>query len=245
MTNKKTIEDLGLIKLSELGPTKFVATGIKQLDEITQFPRGRVTEIYGLNSVGKSTLALTCVANMSHDGKVLYIDSENAINPDRLRALKPKDDNLDISTEYILEKVAELVMENIGKYDAIVVDSIASLLPSVEGAGNTGDQFVGVKAKLINQWMRRMTGRLGKSKTALILINQLRRTIGDMYAPKYYTPGGAAIEYHASLRIELKSRRTTDKLKEGKDIIGQTVTAEITKSKVGRPYLSASFRIMY
>lgn len=232
-----------VIKLSELGEVEFVTSGIAEVDAITGgFPRARVTEVYGKTGVGKTTLMTKTLVAMSEKETVLFIDSENAINKARIFELGGDLKKIDISSEYLLEAVADLVLANIGKYDVIIVDSIAGLVPKTESEGETGAANIGVKAKLIHQWMRKMIGRLGKSKTALVLINQLRES-PDIYTPAF-TTGGVAIPYAASLRLQLSNNKS-DRIVKDKTFVGHWVNVEVTKSKVGRPYLTTKFRLDY
>lgn len=226
------------VKLTQIKPIEYVTSGIKELDAITQIPRARVTEIYGKTGVGKTTLMTKCIAAMSEQDKVLYIDAENALNIDRIRQLGAKPENIDLSTLYILEEVAEFVIDSLGKYDVIIIDSVAALVPRAEDAGETGDAVVGLKARLMNQWMRKMLGRLGKTKTAVIFINQMRETM-ELYGLKQRPTGGLGLGYAASLRLELKTN-AADKLPNG-----HWVNVEIAKSKVCAPYQKCRFKLEY
>jgi recombination protein RecA len=238
---KKTVEDAGytIKTLADYGEIEFVTSGIKEIDEVTKFPRGRITEIYGLQGVGKSELVQTCLTNMSHEGKVLYIDAENALNPARLVAKGGEAKNIVISDMCILEDVAKYTTESVGKYDVIVIDSVATLIPKSEAEGETGDQFVGLKARLMGQWMRKLIGPLGKSRCAVVFINQIRESM-SMYVPKF-TPGGKALPYASSLRLELSSNKA-DRLNDG---TGHWVNVEVTKSRVCAPYQKAKFKLKY
>jgi recombination protein RecA len=233
-----------LIKGSDIKPIEFVSSGISELDALTQLPKGRITEFYGMQGVGKTTLVTKTISEMSKTSKVLYIDAENALNPGRLTELGANNKNITIATTYVLEDVADLTIDSIGKYDIIVVDSVASLIPRAEDDGETGDMFMGLKARLMGQFMRKLVGRLGKSSTAVVFINQLRETM-ELYGPKKSTPGGHALPFAASLRIELSTTKA-DRIKD-KDggFKGHWVNLEITKSKVCRPYQKTRFRIDY
>lgn len=239
----KTITELGLKKLSELGPIKYVTSGIAELDEITKFPKARITEIYGESGSGKTSLMCSCLAAMSQEGRVLYIDAENALNPERMKTFGAIPENVTISDSYILEEVAELVINSVNKFDIIVIDSIASLEMRAESDGSIGDQFIGLKARLMGQWMRKLIGPLGKSSCAVIFINQLRDSM-IIYGDKKTTPGGKALPYAASLRVELSTKKA-DQIVGKKGATGHWVNFKLTKSKVCRPYQTGRFKISY
>lgn len=239
---KKEEDTIELKPLSEYGEIEFITTGIKEVDEVVKLPKARITEIYGLQGIGKSYLMTKCVSEISKVGKVLYIDAESAINPSRMLEMGGVGKNIVISTEPVLEAVAELVIKNVDKYDVIVVDSIAALIPKSEFEGETGDQFVGLKARLMGQWMRKLIGPLGKSKCAVVFINQMRESM-SMYVSKF-TPGGKALPYAASLRLELKTASKDKIIKKG-EVAGHWVTAEVTKSRVCKPHQSARFELLY
>lgn len=244
MTDKKPAQGpSAIVKLSELDDVEFLTSGIKEIDTlIGGFPRSRLTELYGKNGVGKTTLMCMCLAAMSEKETVLFIDAENALNKDRVANLGGKLDKIDVSVEYQLEAVADLVLESLGRYDIIIVDSIAGLVPKTESEGETGAANIGVKARLIHQWMRKMIGRLGKSKTALVFVNQLRES-PDIYTPPF-TTGGLAIPYAASLRLQLSSNKS-DRIVKDKAFIGHWVNVEVTKSKVSPPHARTKFKIKY
>ena len=238
---KKTVEKAGytIKPLSEFGELEFVTSGIKEIDDITTFPRGRITEIIGMQGVGKSDLVQTCLTNMSHTAKVLYIDAENALNPTRLIEKGGNAKNIVISDMCILEDVAKYTVDSVNDYDVIVIDSVATLIPKSEAEGETGDQFVGLKARLMGQWMRKLIGPLGKSKCAIVFINQIRESM-SMYVPKF-TPGGKALPYAASLRLELTSNKA-DRLSDGS---GHWVNVDFIKSRVCPPHQKTKFKLKY
>lgn len=241
----KKVEDGAVVEsMADYPPPTFVTTGVASIDKITGgFPRGRLTEIYGKKSVGKTTLVLLMLSSLSKDHKVLFIDSENALNVSRLVDLGGNVTNIDFSTENILEDIGELILEKIGKYEAIILDSVASAVSRVEMASAIGDHNVGVKGKVMNSiFSRRLPGPLAKTTTALVVINQLRDSF-SMYEPPY-TPGGRAIEYASSLRLELTTN-AVDKILDGKQQVGHKVNVKVTKSKVSAPYLTAKFTITY
>jgi recombination protein RecA len=238
----KKDEPMKLIKLSELPPLQFVTTGISELDAVVQFPRGRITEIYGAKGVGKTTLMTMCLAAQSKSAKILYIDTENALNPERVEALGGDLSRIDVSQEYLFENVAEMTLESLSKYDLIIVDSVAMMISRTESENDFASHNIGVSAKMAHKWMRKLIGPLGKSNCALVLINQVRKGM-DMYTPEY-TPGGTAIEYAASLRIRLSSNKA-DRIVKNSIATGHKVKFELTKSKVGPPYQTGVFRVKY
>lgn len=219
------------VRGSDLPPLEFVSSGIPEIDEMTKgFPRRRVTEIFGLKGVGKTTL-MTRIVRALPSLNIYYVDCEAAL-PEL-----PK--NVDTVEEYVLERVQELVEAALSqRYDLIVVDSVASLVPRAEVEGDPGDAHMGLKARLMSQWMRRVNIHLSKSQTALVFINQQRETM-ELYGPKRFTPGGFALPYASSLRLELKSAKA-DRF-EG----GHFVHVEVEKSRVCRPYQKTKFKLMY
>ena len=241
---KKAVADEGfsIKSLADYGDIEFVTSGIKEIDEITQFPRGRVIEIYGLQGVGKSELVQMCLTNMSKEGKVLYIDAENALNPSRLLAKGGVAKNIIISDMCILEDVAKLTVDSVNKYDVIVVDSVATLVTKAEAEGETGDQFVGLKARLMGQWMRKLIGPLGKSKCAVVFINQMREGM-SMFTPTF-KPGGKALPYASSLSLHLTANKSDRIVKDG-NAVGHWVNVEFTKSRVCAPHQKTRFKLMY
>lgn len=242
MAKKKEETGYTVKTLAEYGEIQYITSGVEEIDAITKFPRGRIIEIYGLQGVGKSDLVQQCLSNMSHEGKVLYIDAENALNPARLLAKGGDAKNIVISDMCILEDVAQYTLGVLNDYDVIVVDSVATLVTRSEAEGETGDQFVGLKARLMGQWMRKLIGPLGKSKCAFVFINQIRESM-SMYTPKF-TPGGKALPYAASLRLELSSNKADRIVKDG-DTVGHKVKVEVTKSRVCAPHQKTEFKLFY
>jgi len=239
------VKTLDIKSMDSYPPVEFVTTGVPSIDEICGgFPRGRITEIYGKKSVGKTTLTMLMLAAISKNHKVLFIDSENALNVSRLQELGADLHNIDFSTTSVLEEVGELILTSIANYEAIVLDSVAGTIAKTELESAVGEHNVGVKGKVMNSiFSRRLPELLAKTKCALVLINQLRDSF-SMYGDKTYTPGGRAIEYAASLRIELNTV-AADRIIENGEQIGHFVTAKITKSKVSAPYRTARFKILY
>jgi RecA/RadA recombinase len=229
----------------DIKPIEFVTSGVPEIDDLVGgIPKGRITEIYGMQGVGKTTLMTMCVSNMSKTNKVLYIDAENAFNPHRALELGLDLKNIEVSDTYIVEDVIDLTIEAVDSYDIVVIDSLASLVPRAEDDGNTGDMFMGLKARLMGQFMRKLVGKLGRSDCAAVFINQLRETM-EIYGPKKSTPGGHALPYAASLRLELSTTKA-DRIRD-KDggFKGHKVTVEVTKSKVSRPHQKTQFKIDY
>lgn len=243
---KKKVEGLKLKKLSDISDIQFITSGVKEIDETTGgLPRARITEIFGMQGIGKTDLMLQCISKMSLDGKVLYVDVENALNPNRLLEKKANPKNVDISDESTLQDIAQYVTDNVNKYDVIVIDSVAALVPREEANGESGDQFVGLKARLMGQWIRQLTPKLGKSNCALVFINQLRDSM-IIYGDPQFTPGGKALPYAASLRIKLSTTKS-DRLqvKTGEKPKGHKVTFEVVKSRVCTPHLKGQFTLFY
>lgn len=234
------LEAKGLPRSVRLGadipPLEFISSGIPEIDAMTKgFPRKRVTEIFGLKGVGKTSLMLR-ILNALPDLDIYYIDAENGI-PDT-------PPNVVVDTEHVLEHVVHAVERELANgHDLIVIDSVASLVPRAEVEGDSGDMHMGLKARLMSQWMRRINFHLSKSDTAVVFINQQREAM-DMYGPKRFTPGGLALGYAASLRLELKTKKADRITKDG-EVTGHWVTVEVEKSRVSRPYQTARFKLNY
>jgi recombination protein RecA len=242
-----------LVQASQLPEREYLPTGIPELDkEIKGFPRKQITEIFALEKVGKTTLTLMAIAAITRaKKKVIFIDAENSFNKDRAKALGVDLSQLIIAKENILEDVAQLIMDNVASCEAIVIDSLPALIPKREAEGEFGDANVGVKAFILNSFMRRITPELDKSDCALICINQLRPNVaGGPYDPKYVIPGGWALRFSAALRLELKRNNSSDlitKQVNGEKMqVGHTIHCRVIKTKNGSyEGIVIDYKLMY
>lgn len=238
-----------LMMASEMAPIKFVTTGIPELDAVCQgFPVGKISEIYGLEGVGKTSVTLQSIAGLQKvKKKVLFIDVENSLNVDRAKHFGIDLTKLAVSTEPTIEGVSELVEGYMKDFDVIVVDSIAAMVPRAEYEGDAGEAHMGLKARQLGQFMRKVVAKLSDAKCSLVFINQQRFDLTP-FSTKFFTPGGKAIPFAAMLRIELKSFKKDlidETVKGEKTHAGKWVTATIIKSKTGNERAEARFKLLY
>lgn len=239
-----------VMKLGEEAEKKLasIPSGSLALDValgIGGYPKGRVVEIYGPESSGKTTVALHAIAEaQKQGGQAAFIDAEHALDPNYAKALGVNIDELLLSQpdtgEQALE-IAEALVRS-GAIDIIVVDSVAALVPSAEIEGEMGDAHVGLQARLMSQALRKLSGAINKSKTIAIFINQIREKVGVMFGNPETTPGGRALKFYSSVRLEVRRAET---IKQGTDMIGNKTRIKVVKNKVAPPFKQAMVDIMY
>ncbi len=225
-----------------------IPTGALSLDlalGIGGLPRGRIVEVYGPESSGKSTLAMHVVAEAQRNGGICaYIDAEHAMDPVYARAIGVNVDDLLISQPDTGEQALEIsdMLIRSGALDVLVIDSVAALTPRAEIEGEMGDTHVGLQARLMSQALRKLTGTLSKSSTIAIFINQLREKIGVMWGSPETTPGGRALKFYSSIRLDI---RRIEAIKDGAEVVGNRTRVKVAKNKCSAPFKQAEFDIMY
>ncbi|MFA6708565.1 MAG: recombinase RecA [Fusobacterium sp.] len=251
---KQITKDFGEGSIMKLGQNvamniDVIPTGSMNLDNalgLGGVPRGRIIEIYGSESSGKTTLALHIIAEAQKmDGIVAFIDAEHALDPKYAKALGVDIDELLISQPDYGEQALEIadMLVRSSAIDVIVIDSVAALVPKAEIDGEMSDQQMGLQARLMSKALRKLAGTLNKSKTTLIFINQIREKIGGFgFGPQTTTTGGRALKFYASVRLEIKR---IGSVKQSDEIIGNEIIVKVTKNKIAPPFKEAAFQIMY
>ncbi len=240
-----------IMRMGDLGlnmNVEAVSTGSLALDlalGVGGLPRGRIVEVYGPEGSGKTTVSLHVIAEAQKSGGlVAFIDAEHALDPTYAKAVGVDIDNLLVSQPDTGEQALEIAdtLVRSGAMDVIVIDSVAALVPRAEIEGEMGDSHVGLQARLMSQALRKLTGNVSRSKTILIFINQIREKIGISFGSNETTPGGRALKFYSSVRLDV---RRIDALKDGAEVVGSRVRVKVVKNKVSAPFRKAEFDIQY
>ncbi len=235
--------DPEITKLSDKQDERFLESGIPEIDKLLGgIPIGRITELWGAEATGKTHLTTKIMAHVSQKHKVLFVDTEFALNRQRTADLGVNTKNVDYIADSRLERVTELLVQSVGKYDLIILDSLAYLTPLTIDTNEVGENTIGIFARLIKHWVVKFRPRLGVSNTAFIAVNQFRAPIGLYVKPE--APGGKSWGHAVDVRLYLTTN-AADKITKGTERIGHWLNIEVKKSKVSAPYIKTKVKILY